>query len=532
MAEQATVLGTAAQQLKPLQNNNIGAIVQENIRYWNQADTEEEAARKAAAARKAEFQRKQKKDADKRADDYRGDILEDESEGYLNYQSAKLLEKANEVLYKNESRVLSGDADEKFSALQENEQWRNKSIALSKLNKASNEITANTKDADYNPALDYESRDLVRVIKNGGYDLNDQGNLVLIDPYGEKETLEVNPIKLLASVKSMKYSGYTNFDDLGDAEADSITQRVTNGNIGIDAINVETALTRSRNILSDERKLREFAYNTNFGGMQEDPTAYKNFDEDQLNQLAKDFSATYIEPRFKLVREDLRNALDNARLGKIKAEEETKVTAQVRTDDTVVKEIKIGGDQIDLGENEVGYIKKAGGKDVKVNINGDLEATYLGHITDTDGTTTVFAEEKYIVKTPVLDTNGKPVVKQVDVFETDGNGNYVAELDKKGKEVRDGKGMIVYKSTLSNVPETTDETKTRVVKTKNEAVVTSVFGEIDDARGRQLNNAQETARSYQADAKKRLELEKNSKAEKTKTREERIAEMNAAIQGK
>tara|TARA_R110000824_G_scaffold6935_13_gene31842 strand:+ start:6256 stop:7731 length:1476 start_codon:yes stop_codon:yes gene_type:complete len=307
MADQPTVSGIAAQQLKPLQNNNIGAIVQENIRYWNQVDTEEEAARKAAAAREKEFNRQQKKDADKRFDDYIGNLAIDESEGYFNNQSAKLLGMTNDIILKNANPALNGTYEERLAAIQENQKWRNRTSAFSKFNKASNEITKNIDPDNYNPALDYETKKLADSIITGDYLINERGKVAMTNPLNG-EDIEVEPTELLGTIKSMKYSGKVDLVGLATKEMDAITQEVNNGNIKVSDLDKEAGLKRAMNVLSDERVFRDFAYRSKFGGMEQDPTVYKNFTTDQKKQLAEDFYETYFETQFKKVN----NSLDNA----------------------------------------------------------------------------------------------------------------------------------------------------------------------------------------------------------------------------
>jgi hypothetical protein len=304
MEDQGTVLGTAAQQLKPIQNNNIGAIVQENIRYWNQVNTQKEAARKAAAAREREFKRKQKESSDKRFDDYVGNLATDESQGYFNNQSVKLLGLTNEVILRNYDKARNGTYEERIAALQENDLWRNKTLAFSKFNTASNDIAKNLDPNNYNAALDYETKKLGESILTGNYRINEEGNLDLTNPLNG-EDIKVDPSELLATIKSMKYSGKIELSTLAETEMKSIIQKVDNGEIKISDVNKQTGLNRAINVLSDERVFRDFAYKTDFAGMKKDPTVYKNFTDEQKTELAEDFYELYFETQFKQVNNSL-----------------------------------------------------------------------------------------------------------------------------------------------------------------------------------------------------------------------------------
>jgi len=520
-----TVIGQAAQQLRPLENSNIGAIFEENIRYWNAVNNKEEALRKTAAAREAEFNRKSLKDANDRIDNYNGNMLEDDdSSGYLNYSVSESLAITNEIEMKNRDAVLNGTPEERFAAMQENLQWRNSTIALSKLNTASNSITENTKEDDYNPALDYKSRELAINIKTGGYALNRaNGKMYLKSREKGGEDIEVSQEELLSTIKSLKYSGYTNFDKLGDEASDSISQDKINDNIVTTKSNKELALGKARGIMSNERYAREMAAELNIGGAATNPRAYDNFTTDQKEQISVQFSSTYIEGKLKTERNDINNAV------KLKTLNEDVVTsnAQINTDGVIPDEVNINETIIPLDSGELAFIPQQGAKKVTFNLDGN-DAVYAGHSVQKNGTIKVFGVVTTEEEIPVLDSKGKPIVEQQRNFDLDENNQPIPETEIKNgvtTNKTNDDGDPIFKSSFKEVPKTKKVNQDRVITTQNPTVVTSVFGTIGTATGGVSVNPTETARSYQ---KKRNETFDN-KASTKQTREQRIAAMAAAI---
>lgn len=181
MAQATTA--SALIRLRPIENNNIGSIVEEHVRYWKKTRDAEEAEELARQARAQEFNRKAQKDT---FEIYNG-LQPEENAGFLNDQIISNFEK-NKPFYKAlaieagkgnlDARLLLADEKRKIeSAVQINKTYSAKIQELEK-QKA---------EGVFNEVLDADIERFKQSIVSGKYKLNPDWTLDVYSPALESE---------------------------------------------------------------------------------------------------------------------------------------------------------------------------------------------------------------------------------------------------------------------------------------------------------------------------------------------------------
>jgi hypothetical protein len=366
MAEQATVLGTAAQQLKPLQNNNIGAIVQENIRYWNQVETQEEAARKASAARAAEFEYKKKNDRDNRIDKIASALETKESSGYFDLQVVDYTKKRIEEFGELELKARNGEIDPS-TLLTKRREIQQDVLAASNLNNASQAKSTELKDTAFNPALDYRKIMFMQMMAN---------QQIVFDPEARQakgtmlngEDVNLSMDELNSYIRGIQPSAITNFNEQAGLLTDNIEQKDNNGNIIKSANDLKTTRAKAEDFLVGNR-LIEFAYEQNLRNSQEDPSVLEEaFTVTEKENLIEAFNQDYLIPALKEKNNSINNANTESQISN-REEEET-------TPNQTIAQATNNGQPLVLTPEVYSRISKitSSGKLVETqNVNGELE---------------------------------------------------------------------------------------------------------------------------------------------------------------
>jgi hypothetical protein len=482
-----TVIGQAAQQLRPLENSNIGAIVEENIRYWNSVDRKEDAAKKAAAAREAQFKYKKEFDYNKRRDDYFANTPIVESDGYQNSLVAKAHNFVTEEYVNNFKIIESGTEEEKTAARIRNNSNLQYLMEMSKTNDATAAKGVELQDKSPVDAVDFQDTHLKNIYQTGSYDIDPQnGNYIFDDYFGEK--IQLTPSEFNGAVRGITYTESVNFTELGTEILLSISEPDNNGRIKASPANIEAARDRARGWVQNPIYARILADELSFKEYDKDRKAYETFDDDDFEELALKASNIYIESGFKDERDEgksLRNALDRKKLN----EEEIVVNAQISTDGTVPNKVDINGKIYSLKEGELAFVPKENAKKVSLSIDGE-DAVYAAHSVQPDGTIRVFGVISRTEQVPVLNTDGKQVVEQKRIFDLDENNQPIPTGEFDGKNP-------IFKSSFQEVPKTEEKIIEEVIETQNQTTLTSLFGTINNATGGKSTNPTETAKSYQ-----------------------------------
>lgn len=504
-----TVLGTAAQQLRPLENTNLGAIVEENIRYWQRFDDEQEAARKASAARQAEFEYKQAKDKQDALLKIVETTKSPDSSGFFDYESAKYNNAQQESLFQSIEAARRGDVDLielQIKAGQIKENMR----VVSNINNLSAEVSKRLVGKEPNPVLDRDKVGFMMAFPSNTYKLDPEKNVAtIINPVtGRQEVYTI--AELNNKMRALEYSPTTDFSEEAKKVADGIGMSTVDDNKLITGQIRKVAEDKAVEIMSETDKALEYAWNVNHLGIKDNPElidAIRSYDPDQMKafklRMAEQFKADVIsridtETNF-LNNQQKRMSLEEQRR---KMAEERSI-AQIATDGTIEKNVTIANQQVKLGDNEIAYLRPAAAKPIMINIKGK-QVKFMGHSTATDGTTTIYGIEEYMEEVPKRGENGN-ILRGKDIFLTNGDGSYKVKTDKKGEPILVG-GKPVYE-TKPGEPITEKVTRNRLVETKNRTIVTSVFGSLPTPDGRFLNNATETTRAYQQHTISKLSLQ-------------------------
>ncbi|MFK5981449.1 MAG: hypothetical protein QM499_00930 [Flavobacteriaceae bacterium] len=192
--------------LKPLVNNNLGAIVQEHIRYYTKRKDDKEAQQSALSAQAAKLQLSKNKFS---KSIYEG-MIPDVSQGYIASQTIDAFDSKSDLIQDLAQRFTDGDTEagrqlsdleRKFDNLSAvSNLWGAKAIELSK------------DEANYNKWLDKDIKNTTEAVGKGLYNINKETlgfNIVDLDT---GETRELTNGELRSNdYLTAKYSGKPNF---------------------------------------------------------------------------------------------------------------------------------------------------------------------------------------------------------------------------------------------------------------------------------------------------------------------------------
>lgn len=341
--------------LKPLENTNIGGIVQEHIRYWNKTKSEEEARALAEKARQQEFDRKKAEVEGKAFDDNLAKMKLEDSQGYFRHN---IVESFNsDIPYFTElgEKASKGDNNAKIELAQGLSEYK-QVTSLDKLLQA--KATALTENAkDFNKVLDKPTLDFLKSLENNEYYFD---NRKIVMP---NETLSI--AEMTSKLNGLQFSGNYSYAESGKKIADAITQASSNGNIQRTPNNArEGTLLWKSELDNNPILLKTEALKAGF-------TSPTELDEVQKNQLAQNLYKTYSEPSLKQVDNSLANAAKNSTLA-TQALTRRKTGLEIDKLENATPETGITGVATPTKETYMGYIElnpKVLAKGGKSNIN-------------------------------------------------------------------------------------------------------------------------------------------------------------------
>ena len=158
----------AYNQLQPTKSNNIGNIVQENIRFWRKYEDEKTAKEKIEKAREAEFQFK----IDGKVDNLYEAFRPTDPIGVYNAKLVEAFEKDQDRLYELSDRAAKGGAADKTKYNNELTKWKN---AMSRGAALKEKITSNAearKNGSFNSVLDGGVFDVEKPLVSGAYNID------------------------------------------------------------------------------------------------------------------------------------------------------------------------------------------------------------------------------------------------------------------------------------------------------------------------------------------------------------------------
>lgn len=251
----------ALTQLRPLENNNIGAIVEEHNRYWRKYKDDEEAKKQIAKANEEKFKADKADKADKATSTMLTGLALDDSKGYFRDQIIQSFEKDRPYMA-NLAMVSNSDSPYKYEAKLKYDQKLAEYKELVSLDKVYQEQAINLEGQEeklYNEALDFGLKEKFNNISKSNYIVRD-GKLGIPNENGEIDYTSASALKA-DMVFNSKYSGRYDWNDIGGKIADNIKPYDNNGNINITPAVRRDGITKSANALkSDPKALKSYAY--------------------------------------------------------------------------------------------------------------------------------------------------------------------------------------------------------------------------------------------------------------------------------
>jgi len=440
--EQPTVFGTAAQQLRANPINNIGSIVEENIRYWNAVDTEEEAQRKAAELRRAEFTYKQSKDKQDAILKVVDALKVPESSGFFDYQVGGAIKARQEKLGAAAQKTSQGSGDIIGLSIL-GKKLEEEIKILSNLNNASQVTAERLQGKQPNPALDRKAVGFYEMITKHLHSFdNEKGKILGTNPL-TGENVEYSLEEFNKTIRELDFSPVTNFNALAKTIATNIEQANLDGNISVTDDNRATAFNDALNAMSNTRTAKEYAFFINYKNSANNPSVLDTFDTMSVeelaktkNELAKDFSENDIEKALKTTRNTLDNRLN---------EERIRTSRENRNKETLTYSLKTQEDGSKLIQTRFkGTNVKLGARDSVIGIGGTFSIPSNSqrnpaNILATDvvraanGQFYIAGLQEREVKGKQLFENGVPVFQEKSSFVTDKDG--IIKTDARGNNI-------------------------------------------------------------------------------------------------
>jgi hypothetical protein len=272
--------------LKPLQNTNTGALIEEHKRYWTKYKSDKEAKDLARKQNEAEFERKLNKDT---FDKY-GGLSGIEAKGYFTEQVMSYKKANSEKWLDLSKKALAGDEDSMVLYEQEKEKLKNLIEGSVAVSTKVGELQKQKADGTFNEFRDKELDNFLSQIGKSNYYLDpEQGKYRILDPKNPNVLLEIDPKKLTNDFLSASFNEKISFGDVGSDIADTITLDDVDGSKFI------TEKTRRDAILKSKQELQ--ANGNLYLSYAKQNNLEKDFDdlsETELNDLAKKYSEEHV----------------------------------------------------------------------------------------------------------------------------------------------------------------------------------------------------------------------------------------------
>lgn len=324
MAENTNV--EALIRLKPLQNTNYGAIVEEHRRYWKATKDQEEAEKRAREADQQELNRKANKEA---FEIYNG-LQPEENAGFLNSQIIKNFEKNKPYYMALAKASANGDLDARMMLADEKRKIESIVKVNTTYSEKIKELEKQKSEGTYNEYLDRDVDRFKESILSGKYLLKPDWSLDIYSPALEEEFKESSSGLFKDGIVNLNSSTLFNNDFLNatyskKAQFDKYSQTVANnildtieGNQTIDPNTTKVDAIKNINgiLAEDFTELRSFyRYAQKQTGEDGKPLVTFNkpigdLDKVELNTLAGIYYDDFVEPK---IRENFTdNTLDEA----------------------------------------------------------------------------------------------------------------------------------------------------------------------------------------------------------------------------
>lgn len=475
--------------LRPLENTNTGAIVEEHIRYWEKYKDDKEAAALARKAKANEFQRKVAK---QNFDTYAG-LSGQDADGYFREQIVNYKNENAEKWVDLAKRVNVGDEDAIILYAQEKEKLGNLINASKVVAAKSEELVKQKADGTFNEHLDQDLLDFNEQLAKSNYALDPKlGKFRIYDKNNPEVLLEVDPLKLTNEYLNANFNKPVDFTATGSTLAKGL----------LDSIDGNKLITRDTDIRGTQLALNEFSQDPILAkswyrdqqrkGLNTNKKSFEELDDVEFNNLASSFYQQSIKPNISETVKDTeledaakRQALRNAKLEEQRKRQLLKKGAKDAAKDANTVSIATveSGDKVKgiivkypttaIGDDDTIYTIKGDGVTIE-EVTGDKETrtTYTNFVRGKDG---IIAIGNEVVKTPVLDEDGEPTGKFQEV-ETEVVVTDKVELNRIATNINNNEGEAFNDLSELNAELTSLEgepTKTEAKKTIKENQIKS-----------------------------------------------------------
>jgi len=484
--------------LRPLENNNIGAIVQEHIRYWQKKKDDDEAQKLARQAKEAEYKRKLNKDT---FEFYKG-IQPEDNVGYFNSQIIDAFEKRKPYFASLARRASEGD----INAMLELEDTKRNIKSITEANKIYSEKTKALQEqkanGEFNPILDSDTERFAQSLSEGKYMISPDFKSISVYSPAKDEVVRLSTAELYDN--DFLRSSYSKPADF-DGQAKTIANDLLNTEDGQKLIDDPTTKRRgvsiSRAVIDEDQKFARSWYGTaQQRGLIDFNTPYNQLSEIEKNKLAETYYDNVVYDKIQETRNPLgiaqkKQALTNAQL----EAENKRLTNKKKGKDLKKDSVDLSIATTEDGQELKGYIEKnprlkedpfigkyyqdeeigtalnivgtATQRDVKDD--KETSVTYTHLIKDNrTGDIIAIGNETVKEKVPIYNEDGSP---QID---SNGNQKFTTKATTEVRVIRDDKELNTLASQfddVTNLKELSDKVNTVLgqenVKPKNPNVM-------------------------------------------------------------
>lgn len=446
----ANTNSSALIRLRPLQNTNTGAIVEEHIRYWQKYKDDADAAQRADAAKRREFQRKLNKDT---FEFYEG-IQPEENAGFLNAQIIDNFEKNKPYYVQLAKAAANGDVDAMVKLADEKRKIES-AVSVNKVYSEKIQALEEQKaKGEFNDVLDTGLDRFKNSLVTGKYRFNPDWSLDIYDP-NQDQLVRLNSSQLFNNdFLNSKFNKKAQFVENGQ----NIASNLLDNEDGNKQITENTRLDGIRLVRSlfgeDVVEARTWYGNAKRNGLINIETPFSQLSEAEKNRLAETYYEQNVAPNLQEVTVDdtlddalKRQRLSNARLDAQKKRQdiaegnreadETRTTISASTDEQgnelVISSLKDAQGN-DLA-TEQAKVFNLNGKPITFGVKGNSNTnkTYSSLVRTDNGDIFAIGQEVVKENVPLFNDDGTPQV--------DSNGNQktvarekavpIVETDKK-----------------------------------------------------------------------------------------------------
>jgi len=451
--------------LRPLENTNVGQIVEEHVRYWRKYKDAQEAEELARKAREAEFNRKVAKET---FEIYDG-LTPEENAGFLNAQIIDNFEKNKPLYMELAKRAAAGDIDARFRLADEKRKIESAVLINKTYSEKIKSLEEQKAKGVFNDVLDADIESFKNSILQGKYKLNGDWSLDVYSPALERDFKEgtsgVNSegiVRLNSSTLfnndflNSTFNKKAEFIKNGKSIAENLLDK-EDGNKQITADTKREGIRLVRGLFAEDSVEARTWYGTAARrGLVDFDVPFGQLDEVQQNLLADSYYEQVVKPNLEEVTVD--NTLDDAlkqqrlrnaqleaqrkrqQIRKGKRDEASEITTISASTDETGGQISIADAKDEKGNTvaiESAEVFNLNGKPITFGVKGNSRSnvTYSDLIRTQNGD--VFALGQRVIKeqVPILDEEGNPAIDDDGVPRTRTEERVIEDFIETDKKV-------------------------------------------------------------------------------------------------